>query len=141
MLVPPLRSGDGRSRKLTSWERRELKRLGDQVVLPPLVELRGRRVRVEAPDQGSWFVGQLRSARRLQLCIELVLGDAEIGGKLRAVEPFTSVVTIIRLIGSVVVLEVAPTLTAIIPPAAHSHRQLAMLRRKPRRWWPLTTWA
>jgi len=85
---------------------------------------------VEAPDQGSWFAGRLRSARRLQLCIEIVLDDVEIGGRLRMVEAFTDVVTVIRPIGSVIVLEEAPVLTGI---------GAAGVRGKGRRWWPFLT--
>jgi len=123
--VPPIQR-DAPERSLTSWDRRTLKQSADQTVLPILAELKGKRVWVEAPDQGSWFAGRLRSARRLQLCIEIVLDDVVIGGRLRMVEAFTDVVTVIRRIDSVIVLEEAPVLTGI---------DAASLRGEGRRWW------
>jgi len=129
MLVPPIQR-DAPERSLTSRDRRTLKQSADQTVLPILAELKGKQVWVEAPDQGSWFAGRLRSARRLQLCIEIVLDDVKIGGRLRMVEAFTDVVTVIRPIGSVIVLEEAPVLTGI---------GAAGVQGKRRRWWPFLT--
>ena len=105
MLVPPLAAGLGRGRDLSFWERRALKRTCDRDMLPALTRLEGRAIRVDAPDQGSRFTGRRRSARRLQLCVELVLDEASIEGRLRVVDVFTGTLTVIRPIADVIVAE------------------------------------
>lgn len=105
MLVPPLAPGCVRARDLSFWERRALRRAGDRDILPALAKLEGRRIRVDAPDQGSRFTGRLSSARRLQLCIELVLTEADIEGRLRLFGEFSGTLTVIRPISDVIVAE------------------------------------
>lgn len=105
MLVLPLAPGGVRARDLSFWERRALRRTGDRDILPALAKLQGRGIRVDAPDQGSWFTGRLRSARRLQLCVELVLTEADIEGRLRLFNAYSETLTVIRPIGDVIVAE------------------------------------
>jgi hypothetical protein len=114
MLVPPLAPAGARARSLRFWDRLALKRIGDRDVLPALAKLQGKRVRVDAPDQGSWFTGRLSSARRLQLCVELVLLDAEIEGRLRGFRSSAEVLTIIRTLDDVVVSNDVVTSRALI---------------------------
>lgn len=103
MIVPPIGFGENRSRRSSFRERRELRRVADRSLLPALAGLQGRRLRVEAPDQGSCFFGRLVSARRLQLCIELVLADVEIRGRLQLVQSYRCGLTVMRTIDDIVV--------------------------------------